>query len=411
MEKNEILFNDIKSYEAPPVAFNINAFNLEKIKKYKIIKNKTLSILSKHNNLKNKNYELSKLKIDISKETLKSLEKNILLDIIIYIQNYCNISLISNIFIFNNSNLEINKSKNNLNEFLMTLKNKSNNIKIESEKKDDYYCINHNRYFKSNEALQNHYRASHKFKCEICGVYYSSKIKLEKHIINKNHQIHNNNNNNNILNKNNNSINIINYPNNNNIIIDENNESKNKEPKKVNKLVLLFEAMDKEKKSKNKKGKGKKIKKDLIQKENELKKQEELKRQEEELKRQEEERKRLEEERKRVEELKRQEEERKRLEELKRQEEERKRQEKLKRQEEERKKDEIKKIKQQNKTKSNKDYFYECYLDNKRFNSEKEYINHFSKYHNNDYPFYCDKCKKGFYSFQAIENHNYSKNH
>ena len=287
MEKNEILFNDIKSYEAPPVAFNINAFNLEKIKKYKIIKNKTLSILSKHNNLKNKNYESSKLKIDISKETLKSLEKNILLDIIIYIQNYCNIFLNSNIFIFNNSNLEINKSKNNLNEFLMTLKNKSNNIKIESEKKDDYYCINHNRYFKSNEALQNHYRASHKFKCEICGVYYSSKIKLEKHIINKNHQIHKNNNN--ILNKNNNSINIINYPNNNNIIIDENNESKNKEPKKVNKLVLLFEAMDKEKKSKNKKGKGKKIKKDLIQKENELKKQEELKRQEEELKRQEEE--------------------------------------------------------------------------------------------------------------------------
>ena len=403
MEKNEILFNDIKSYEAPPVAFNINVLNLEKIKKYKIIKNKTLSILSKHNNLKNKNYELSKLKIDISKETLKSLEKNILLDIIIYIQNYCNISLNSNIFIFNNSNLEINKSKNNLNEFLMTLKNKSNNIKIESEKKDDYYCINHNRYFKSNEALQNHYRASHKFKCEICGVYYSSKIKLEKHIINKNHQIHKNNNN--ILNKNNNSINIINYPNNNNIIIDENNESKNKEPKKVNKLVLLFEAMDKEKKSKNKKGKGKKIKKDLIQKENELKKQEELKRQEEELKRQEEEKKRLEEERKR------QEEERKRLEELKRQEEERKRQEELKRQEEERKKDEIKKIKQQNKTKSNKDYFYECYLDNKRFNSEKEYINHFSKYHNNDYPFYCDKCKKGFYSFQAIENHNYSKNH
>ena len=403
MEKNEIIFNDIKSYEAPPVAFNINAFNLEKIKKYKIIKNKTLSILSKHNNLKNKSNEISKLKIDISKETLKSLEKNILLDIIIYIQNYCNIFLNSNIFIFNNSNLEINKSKNNSNEFLMTLKNKSNNIKIESEKKDDYYCINHNRYFKSNEALQNHYRASHKFKCEICGVYYSSKIKLEKHIINKNHQIHKNNNN--ILNKNNNSINIINYPNNNNIIIDENNESKNKEPKKVNKLVLLFEAMDKEKKSKNKKGKGKKTKKDLIQKENELKKQEELKRQEEELKRQEEEKKRLEEERKR------QEEERKRLEELKRQEEERKRQEKLKRQEEERKKDEIKKIKQQNKTKLNKDYFYECYLDNNRFNSEKEYINHFSKYHNNDYPFYCDKCKKGFYSFQAIENHNYSKNH
>ena len=146
MDKNEILFNDIKSYEAPPVAFNINALNLEKIKNYKIIKNKALTILSNSQKFKKDNNELSKLKIDISQEKLKTLDKNILLDIIIYIQNYCNISLISNIFIFDNSNLEINISKININEYLMVLKNKSSNKKIESKKKVDFYCLNHNRF-------------------------------------------------------------------------------------------------------------------------------------------------------------------------------------------------------------------------------------------------------------------------
>ena len=391
MDKNEIIINDnLKSYEAPPVAFNINALNLAKIKNYKIIKNKTLAII----------HELSNLKIDISHEILKSLDKNILLDIIIYIQNYCRISLLSNIFIFNNSNLEINKNNNNPNEYLMMLKNKSSNEKIESEKKVEYYCLNHNRYFKSNDALQNHYRAAHKFKCEKCGVYHSSKTKLEKHIVSHNHQILKNNNN---LNKENNFINIINYPNNNNIILNDNNEIKNNEPKKVNKLTMLFEKLDNE--LKNKKNKGKRIKKDLIQKKNELKKQEQLKKLEEERKRREEELKKKEEELKRKEEeLKLKEEERKRKEE------ESKRLEELKQQEELRKKDEIKKMKE-NKANSNKDYFYECYLDNKKFDSEKEYINHFSKYHSKDYPFYCDKCKRGFYSFQAIENHNFSKNH
>ena len=68
-------------------------------------------------------------------------------------------------------------------------------------------------------------------------------------------------------------------------------------------------------------------------------------------------------------------------------------------------------IKNQQKVKVNQDFYYYCYLDEKKFNNEKDYINHFSKYHKNDYPFYCDKCKKGFYSFQAIEDHNFSKNH
>lgn len=399
MKKSEISFNEnLKSCEAPPVAFNINSLNIEKNKKYKIAKNSSLAILSKSQNLKKLNYELSKLKIDISPEVLKSMEKNNLLDIIIFIQNYCSISLISNNFIFNNPNFEINQSSTNPKNFTLILsKNKINNDKIISEKIRDFYCSNHNRHFKSNEALQNHIRATHKFICDKCGVYFINKIKLLKHK-NKFHQIQNNNND---------FINIKNYPNNNNIIINDNNELKNKErEKKINKLTLLLEAMEKEsqeKKLKNSKKRQPK-KKNSIQKEDELKLQEkfkqleERKRKEEELKRQEEERKRKEEERKRQEELRK-------FEELKRLEKERKKKEEL------RKKEEIKNLKNQNKPKSNQDIFYECYLDNKRFNSEKEYINHFSKYHNKDYPFYCDICKKGFFSFQAIENHNFSKNH
>ena len=424
MKKSEISFNEnLKSCEAPPVAFNINSLNIEKNKKYKIAKNSSLAILSKSQNLKKLNYELSKLKIDISPEVLKSMEKNNLLDIIIFIQNYCSISLISNNFIFNNPNFEINQSSTNPKNFtLMLSKNEINNNKIISEKILNFYCSNHNRHFKSNEALQNHIRATHKFICDKCGVYFINKIKLLKHK-NKFHQIQNNND----------FINIKNYPNNNNnIIINDNNELKNKErEKKINKLTLLLEAMEKEsqeKKLKNSKKRQPK-KKNSIQKEDELKlqekfkqleerkrKEEELKKKEEELKRQEEELKRKEEERKRKEEeLKRQEEERKRKEEERKRQEELRKFEELKRLEKERKKkEELRKkeeIKNQNKPKTNQDIFYECYLDNKRFNSEKEYINHFSKYHNKDYPFYCDICKKGFFSFQAIENHNFSKNH
>ena len=401
MNKSEISFNEnLKSCEAPPVAFNINSLNIEKNKKYKIAKNSSLAILSKSQNLKKLNYELSKLKIDISPEVLKSMEKNNLLDIIIFIQNYCSISLISNNFIFNNPNFEINQSSTNPKNFTLILsKNKINNDKIISEKIRDFYCSNHNRHFKSNEALQNHIRATHKFICDKCGVYFINKIKLLKHK-NKFHQIQKNNND---------FINIINYPNNNNnIIINDNNELKNKEgEKKITTLALLFESMEKEsqeKKLKNskkrqiKKKNSIKLQEKFKQLEERKRKEEELKKKEEELKRQEEERKRKEEERKRQEELRK-------FEELKRLEKERKKKEEL------RKKEEIKNIKNQNKPKTNQDIFYECYLDNKRFNSEKEYINHFSKYHNKDYPFYCDICKKGFFSFQAIENHNFSKNH
>ena len=50
MEKSEISLNEsFRLFDAPPVAFNINEINLEKAKNYKIIKNDSLSILSKQN--------------------------------------------------------------------------------------------------------------------------------------------------------------------------------------------------------------------------------------------------------------------------------------------------------------------------------------------------------------------------
>ena len=372
----------------------MHIINLEKAKNYKIIKNDSLSILSKQNISKNNNKERYKLKINISREILKNQDKNCLLEIINIIRNLCEISLISNNFIFKNSNLEFNKNKDNPNELFMTLKSK-NEFKIFNNKKEtqiltDYYCSNHKRYFKSNEALQNHIKTTHKFKCEKCGVYFSNKRKLDKHIINLSHQVHKNNNE--FINKKSGIAKEINYPNN-NIIINEYyeiNKDKNIENKKYPKPPLKFEPNGKkemDKKIENNKNKINfyKNKEKFNKKEEQIKKEKELKK---------------------LEEQKKKEEERKRQEELKRQEEERKRQEELK------KKNEMKtNIKNHQKVKVNQDFYYYCYLDEKKFNNEKDYINHFSKYHKNDYPFYCDKCKKGFYSFQAIEDHNFSKNH
>ena len=59
----------------------------------------------------------------------------------------------------------------------------------------------------------------------------------------------------------------------------------------------------------------------------------------------------------------------------------------------------------------NMEYYYKCYIDKKAFISEREYVEHFRKYHKNDYPFYCEKCNKGFYSYQSSKNHNKFKHY
>ena len=49
--------------------------------------------------------------------------------------------------------------------------------------------------------------------------------------------------------------------------------------------------------------------------------------------------------------------------------------------------------------------YYECYHDKKIFKTEKEYVSHFKKYHEYDFPFYCETCDKGFYSQKSIIAH------
>ena len=56
-------------------------------------------------------------------------------------------------------------------------------------------------------------------------------------------------------------------------------------------------------------------------------------------------------------------------------------------------------------------YYYECYLDKQKFDNEKEYAEHFFKFHKGDFPFYCDICKKGFWSYKAIDGHSRAKGH
>ena len=80
-------------------------------------------------------------------------------------------------------------------------------------------------------------------------------------------------------------------------------------------------------------------------------------------------------------------------EEMKRKEEEIKRkEEELKRHKKEIKRKEV--LKHQKISKAKVNYFYICYLDRERFNNENDYIKHFSIYHKDDYPFYCEICKR-----------------
>jgi hypothetical protein len=133
----------------------------------------------------------------------------------------------------------------------------------------------------------------------------------------------------------------------------------------------------------------------LIQRNKEMKKKEKFKRQVE---------MKLKEELKKQKEIKGQE-ELKRQEDLKKQEE-MKRQVDIKRQEDEIEIDEDKKQKEIIHDSSEKNsYYYECYIDGKTFATEKGYLKHFKKKHQNDYPFYCDKCNFGFYSYDEISKH------
>ena len=119
MEKNEIFsYEDLKLYEAPPVAF----VNLKEKNNNKIVKDNSFIILSSYSKNKAKN-EYSELKIDINIETLRYQSKQILLDMMTFIQHFCHVSLVSPNYILNNNHLEIKKSGIKENQYSLSLKN------------------------------------------------------------------------------------------------------------------------------------------------------------------------------------------------------------------------------------------------------------------------------------------------
>ena len=419
MEKNEIFnYEDLKLYEAPPVAF----VNLKEKNNNKIIKDNSFIILSSYSKNKAKN-EYSELKIDINIETLRYQSKQILLDMMTFIQHFCHVSLVSPNYILNNEHLEIKKSGIKENQYSLSLKEYQYSI-------FDRDIIYDKNYYKNINSFYNG-----KFECKKCGLLFKNKDELENHSLYKCDIIRNNNDI--YFNKKNNNINEININNSNKNTIKEKNEIINKiEDKGIDNInnnkgqekksiLIILESLKQDKEGKTQmKKKGKKYAKEKekrkkeielkreeeLNREEEMKRKEEMKRQEELKRQEEEEKKKREEDLNRQEEIKRKEELVRKEEEMKRKEEEIKRKEKeLKKHEKEIKREEV--LKHQKISKAKENYFYICYLDRKRFNNENDYIKHFSIYHEDDYPFYCEICKRGFFSYQALENHNFSKNH
>ena len=412
-------------------SYNMMYFNyFNQLQKNKINNSNNINMNQMPNkinqNSNDANSDLNDLKIDIEPEVLNLLSKDNLIDIILYIRDFCQLKIETKFYHIYHKLFRLKKNRINGNGFLFFIKrrqliellnqknpnyvnNNDNRINDNnSDSSDDsnenengniikdqdfnninlfgnpkcqsnylkryFYCEIHEKvYFDTDKKL--HY-AKH-FKCPKCNLEFISKKKLRTH--NRIEHLEKEQNKSNSININNNSEKIEPLKNNNF------NDIKNEEKIKCSDCNLYFNSVElmsshyyeiheKHKISEN------------IKKEKE----------------------KIEEEKKRLEELKRQEEEKKRLEELKRQEEEKKKLEEIK------KKDEIKKVqilKAKEKSSKNNQYYYTCYLDKKEFYNEKSYVKHFIQFHKDDFPFYCDICRRGFWSYNSIEDHSRAKGH
>ena len=269
MEKNEI-FNheDLKLYEAPPVAF----INSKEKNNNQIIKDNSFIILPSFGK-NNAKYECSELKIDINLESLRYQSKQILLDIMTFIQNFCHLSLVSN-YIINNNYIEIKKSGIKENQYSLSLKEYQYNSIF------DRNIIYDKNYYKNINCFYNE-----KFECKKCGLLFGNKGELENHSLYKCNIIRNNNdisfnkiNNNNEININNSNKYMINEKNeitNKDEVQTIDNRNNNNGQEKPSQLLFLLESLEQDKERKMKK----KEKKYANEKEK-RKKEKELKRQE-----------------------------------------------------------------------------------------------------------------------------------
>ena len=335
--------------------------------------------------------ELYKTTIEISNEKLISLKKEYLLELIKFINSNCHIILENekfinftfsifkiiksinnngyNIIIQNDNNKIIGdnifykkKEENSINIINENIEIKNKNIEVKHNFIPPILCSIHELKFQNlDDYLYHCYLNHNKFLCEECSQNFSNFLDFKKHInLMKNQNINNIN------------INSINPRNENLINIQDENKIKCTE------CNLKFDSVENMTIHFFEKHENKKI-------QDNLKKQEELKRQEEEMRKEE------------LERLKRKEEVMK-YEELKRKE-------KLK---EEDQKNEIEQLQEEDFGNQN-DNNYICYIDKQSFPSEKLYVEHFQKEHSDDYPFYCDICKKGFLHEEDKNKHDNAK--
>ena len=478
-------FNLLKNQHCPNFdVINLNTYNKIQSNNINNINNVFIPYNNINNSINKKKYEnnsnLDDLKIDIKSDTLNKLNKNYLIDIILFINDLCKIKIDPKNLLLKHKIFKIKKDKSKNNGHLFVIKknilaslsnsidninnisdsddgeidqkenikseekniNNINNINLPNDKINinncnSFYCKVHNKIYK-NVDYNTHCKEHQK--CKICGAEFKRGRLLKTHMKTQHSEIfYKNQNSNENENKNKEKVqcsdcdllfnsvelmsshyyetheknklkNIINIEENPFSIYEnkEINQSKEEHESLFEKKIELFDIMKQEKEQiinlEEKKRKHEELKRiEELKIKEELKREEEL-RIKEKLKRQEE--LRIKEELKRQEELKR-------LEELKKKIEENKRQEYIERIREEKILQLLKEQEQNDSLQNIKknEYYYECYHDSITFETEQKYINHFRKFHPNDFPFYCDICNKGFYSYKAINEHNRAKGH
>ena len=372
---------------------------------YEILNNKNIN----YNNHIIKKYSKNNFKIQISPFYIDKLKTETYIDIIKFIKNFCDLTLKSN-FDYKNNIFKIKKKKakksNYFNYKIVLTKEERNKIKEECEKKilekhkeikridedeirynfdmnndvgvkngkneikindfennindsDDssienetIYCKIHNKTFLTKQAYNNHCKSKHKYKCLKCGEILQTIIKVQNHL--------------NCCNTNNNKLN-------------KNETDKLKTNININKNKNTdYDLNENSMKSKNEKNDESQINK-KESKVNNIQKND-------------------------IKSIK----EENNINNNNFKENQKKEQEDFKKEED---------IKMQNEVENNKNekegtsYYYECYRDRKIFQTEKNYVKHFKRCHPNDFPFYCDQCNKGFFSYNSIETHNRKEGH
>ena len=378
--------------------YNMMYFNYFNQEQKNNMNNLYIPYNNQNNNTINKqqikdNSNLHDLKIDIDSSSLNILDKESLKDIILFIQDFCQIKIDPKFIHLKHNIFKIRKDKSNdIGHLFYIKKNKyinynNKNNKDNSDSNDDdvvennniikekisenmnhkgnnlsnFYCEIHDKVF-LNTDKKSHY--NNHLKCDKCGLKFKNNRVLKVH-----YRVHHQE----FIQKIS-SNNKINNSENNELPKQNNNDSEEKI--KCSDCDLIFDSVElmsehfyeiheKNKWQDNNDNKPEGIKEVLI---NKQKEQEEKKE--------------------------------KNLEDLKGQMVEKKYQ--NKRQEDNQKNSKEQKL---------EPYYYECYHDKQKFDDEEKYVVHFLKFHKGDFPFYCSICKRGFWSYKAINAHSRAKGH